>query len=347
MSEKVIKFPKRQADRDQILEQACGWLAKLDGNKGCSVELREQIKQWLAEDPDHVQALLQMAELWDQMSALSELSEIFPLEQKARRSFAKPGLLAAGLALFFIALVFAPGLFDETVDAPLLAGEFSYSTQVGEQSEVDLPDGSEMILNTNTSINVIYSESERRIYLDHGEGLFKVAKNAARPFRVYAGSRIVEAVGTAFSVQHLENGSVEIVVTEGEVKVLPVDIEASEQSQRGNGEFNMLAGNFAVTSNDIDLGAIELRRLEVSEIEAKLAWQHGMLLFEGEPLDEVLKEIGRYTTIQFDIDNAINQIKVEGYFQASDIEGVLMALENNFNIAIDKINENQFYLRPL
>jgi len=77
------------------------------------------------------------------------------------------------------------------------------------------------------------------------------------------------------------------------------------------------------------------------QIQRVLAWQQGMLVFNGQPLDEALTEVSRYTTIKFEIiDSKLNQTKVSGYFKANDIDGLLESLKNNFNVQFEKVNNN-------
>ena len=42
-----------------------------------------------------------------------------------------------------------------------------------------------------------------------------------------------------------------------------------------------------------------VRKLEPSAIDSRVAWQRGEVVFQGEPLEQVLSEVGRYTTTQF------------------------------------------------
>jgi len=93
-----------------------------------------------------------------------------------------------------------------------------YSTAVGELDTVSLPDGSRVTLNTDTRIHVDLGDKERRIDLRRGEAFFVVAKDATRPFVVYADDKRVTAVGTQFSVRR-DADDIQVVVTEGRVKL--------------------------------------------------------------------------------------------------------------------------------
>ena len=89
----------------------------------------------------------------------------------------------------------------------------------------------------------------------------------------------------------------------------------------------------------------EVEKLPLEQLQCDLAWQQGMLIFEGEPLSATLTEVSRYTSIKFDIvDLALSDLKVAGYFKAGDIEGLLASLQSNFNIFYSKDAENIIHL---
>jgi len=94
----------------------------------------------------------------------------------------------------------------------------TFATAIGETSNVSLSDGSVIALGGDTQIRVALSENLRAIELTRGEALFKVAKDAARPFKVRAGNATIIAVGTEFNVERDSDRAV-VSVTEGRVEV--------------------------------------------------------------------------------------------------------------------------------
>ena len=100
----------------------------------------------------------------------------------------------------------------------LLSPRHTAETAIGALQKLDLPDGSVALLNTDSAIDTAFTATERRVRIVRGEVFFTVAKDAARPFVVTAGTVAVRAVGTAFNVQR-HHGSVEVLVTEGRVRV--------------------------------------------------------------------------------------------------------------------------------
>ena len=81
-----------------------------------------------------------------------------------------------------------------------------------------LPDGTNVKMNTDTSMNVSYGRETRLVNLQSGEAYFEVAHNTVKPFVVRTGNYLVRATGTAFSVKLLDN-NLDILVTNGHVDV--------------------------------------------------------------------------------------------------------------------------------
>src|SRR6202034_2266527 len=118
--------------------------------------------------------------------------------------------VAASIAVF--------GLIFTVLKTPTGANVFE--TEIGENRRLTLADGSVISLGGNTRIEVAMSENVRAIELTKGEALFKVAKDAARPFKVRAGDATIIAVGTEFNVERDSDRAV-VSVTEGRVEVKP------------------------------------------------------------------------------------------------------------------------------
>src|SRR5690606_5608621 len=105
--------------------------------------------------------------------------------------------------------------------------DHTYRTAVGEQAREVLPDGSSVTLNTDTEVHVRYLAGERLVRMVRGEAHFTVAHDVSRPFGVRAGDHIVQAVGTAFNVRLQPRGEVEVMVTDGVVRILDEEESAA------------------------------------------------------------------------------------------------------------------------
>src|SRR5690606_15701139 len=96
----------------------------------------------------------------------------------------------------------------------------TYSTGIGQRSTVTLQDGSIVELNAQTRIKVAFGAERRSVQLLDGQAIFRVAKDASRPFVVHAGDREIIALGTAFDVR-LDPSAMRVTLLEGKVAVRP------------------------------------------------------------------------------------------------------------------------------
>jgi transmembrane sensor len=363
----VLPFVHPHKLRDEMREQASALLARLDADPGDAVT--DEVNAWLAQDPAHVEVFLEMAALWDEADVLGELSTVFPLREYCfdfrhapLRNIFVAVAVSLAVAAIGIWITFPDGADMESVAVSAANTPGVYETRVGEQSVVVLDDGSQLILNTNSRLRVEYSPLERKIFLERGESHFVVAKDASRPFRVNVGNRVIEAVGTAFTVHQSQTEDIEVTVTEGKVKLLrqvaptaPVDmpaidapalpLSAAKPDVESATSISLTAGEYAAMSAGAE--SVDTQKLDPAEIEVRLAWRHGMLLFQDEPLSQVLEEVSRYTSVRIEADESVRNILVGGYFRTGDIEGLLTAMQENFHIDVQRINEEHVILRAL
>lgn len=331
------------------VDEASEWLAKLD--RGLSTVEEQELKTWLAQQPEHRRALLRLASLWDKMDSLSRLTDLFPATHKRPRRKLVYSAMAASLALFVIAgwliVQRSPGLLtpaDRTVDTVASL----YETAIGERSTVRLPDQSLLTLNTNSLIRVNYNAMQRVLELERGEMSIEVAHDARRPLSVMAGQKVVRAVGTAFNVQIIDEGQVELIVTEGTVMV------ADNVEPRGSGTAVDPARTVGATPRTVTKGERVLlgadretiSKVSDSALSAELSWRQGNLIFRGETLAVAIAEVSRYTPVRFEIaDERLNELRIGGLFKAGDVDGLLATLKENFNIDSERLDAERVLLK--
>jgi transmembrane sensor len=100
-----------------------------------------------------------------------------------------------------------------------------------------------------------------------------------------------------------------------------------------------------ISANDQDTDSIKPESIERDEIAVKLSWREGNLIFRGESLEDAVYEVGRYTAVEFVfLDEETREVRVAGLFKAGDVEGLLAALRNHFNIAYERQGEHRILL---
>ena len=98
------------------------------------------------------------------------------------------------------------------------------TNNTGLSKRIQLPDGSVVTVSGHSALSWLspFSDSARELTLS-GEALFSVAKDAKRPFTVYAGGIATTAVGTVFTVNTVAPDVVRVALLEGKVVIQPAD----------------------------------------------------------------------------------------------------------------------------
>ena len=388
-----------------IEAEARQWLIRLDSDTSLSQADRAALSEWAGRSPAHHQELVRISAFWNEANVLTELS--IPLQasasqtskdnQQAQKVSGSLGGFWSGLAsgsVSAVANVFANKIAMSVtamalvvvmvVNGPFATVNYSdsngiYVTVIGDVVSQTLADGTVLKINTDSQVQVDYSESVRKIRLLRGEAHFAVAHNKAWPFEVYAGKGRVKAVGTAFSVQ-LTDDMVEVLVSEGRVDLAAVvhntmasqgvvqDIAQADADKQQ--EINKAYTPELATIGSLDIGqqarfynrAItvdggsgdanavsdliqQIDTLEEQELERRLAWRSGYLVFSGDPLVQVVEEINRYTTMNVEIsDPVLRDIKIGGRFKVGELDAMLSVFESSFAIRVSRLDDQHIQL---
>ena len=369
MRKNIVEFPDRKA----IEEEAGAWLIKLDGDSAPSAGELASLREWLERSPVHREQLGSLADFWGKMNVLTELA--VPLghpEDRTNRSFVKslrrtiPQIGRAGFVTAVIIIGIAIAATFWLRSDPFLSSNGLYATAIGQQQSTTLADGSVVLLNTNSQINVDYNNEFRNIRLLQGEAHFTVAKNAARPFRVYAGNGRVQAVGTAFSV-YIKDNTINVTVTEGKVELASVNRPSTNRlpqqgtpsgTVKSSGSNVIVASGFVETLGTIkagetatlqsflDAGTVSsinaIETVEAQEMARRLSWREGMLTFAGDPLEVVVDEISRYTTVSIEItDPDVRATRIGGRFPIGETDAMFDHLEANFGLRVTRLSHDR------
>jgi transmembrane sensor len=259
---------------------------------------------------------------------LYELEHLAP-QRPHRRWFRRRGALAAGLVV-----AVAGGIAAYLYLAPT-----HYETQVGEQRDVLLADGSRITLNTNTSLDVRYSAARRHIDLKRGEALFSVHHNVSWPFDVSAGGTVTRALGTEFNVD-VRNSRVTISVLEGAVQVAAADQLAGNAGGGLNPAKVHVQQGMSTIAPALSKGeSVEVRPEEqrviagTADLRRIDAWRTRRLEFSDTSLADAAAEFNRYSSTQLVIGSPdLELVRVSGVFQIGNIDGFLFALKEVLSI---------------
>jgi transmembrane sensor len=347
-------MPFPSSSRQDKLE-AGQWIARLD--RGLTSAEHEELQQWMSNSRRR-EVLMRLAEDWDDMSVVAELADLFPLRKNEDTTWTPvtrvAAVIGAAVALGAIALTLLPDLARRHAPGTTVAAVQSvapeapvfratYSTPIGKHLTVELPDHSHLRLNTNTELQVEYSQDARLLTMTRGEALFEVAKDPDRVFRVRVAGYDFKAVGTAFDIRADAPGSLRLTVTEGRVRVHPVPSaeqpadRAHNTAPRFNDATDVVVGaNQAVS---IEARSQRIDVLTASQVAAATAWQRGVVVFDATPLSQVVAELSRYSTERWIIaEPALAHMSVSGYFQVGDTQSLIAALQQNIGIRVTRHN---------
>ncbi|MBW3550729.1 MAG: FecR domain-containing protein, partial [Proteobacteria bacterium] len=196
-----------------------------------------------------------------------------------------------------------------------------------------LADGTEVLLDTDSSVTARFSDRARRIELQRGRAQFVVAADTRRPFTVEAGAATIRDIGTTFQVGR-RGDAVEVGLLEGALIVIAA-------SRSGASRRSTLAPGQQVTVDAA--GNMQARRaLDLAVAEA---WPRGDLVFKNRRLDVLLAEMNRYSEAQLRLaDPRLGDTTVSGVFHIHDQPALIAALEQGWSLRAERLDEHQIVL---
>lgn len=293
--------------------------------------------EWRDADPAHAAAYDRLERVWQAAGNAGEEPEIMALRRAAERRLAQPvrrraygiygGIAAALLALAAGAAMLHDGVLQSapqaapvvadagtmTAEAPAMAPQAMaearvYQTGAGEQSTIRLADGSTVTLAARTRLAVHLEQKRRSIDLLAGQALFEVAPDKTRPFVVRAGDRQITALGTAFDVR-LDGRELRVTLVEGRIAV---------EKQASSAIAQLFADDPTILAPSQQLRARDdAEQLLAVSTERVTSWRAGRLIFDDDPLPQVIAEVNRYapTPIALAEDPRLRELRVSGIFR--------------------------------
>lgn len=312
-----------------LRRQAIDWLVLLRSDSLNEDEMYA-FADWLSRDNRHPEAFAAAEDLFDNMLIAADCTkngianlistdqpskviktnggqQIQPLKRRVRLLDISLALAAAWL--FAVILIMPP-------QSHPLADYFSdFHTATGEFKEVELNDGSHLLLNTNSAISVGFNDALRQITLHHGQVRFTIAHDQKRPFEVKVGDLKVRALGTVFEVYSMNADDSNVLVQEHAVSVRLEDggntrqysevrIEQGQQLQHRHGT--------------------ALKQPEPVILEQATAWQNHRLIINDRPLNELITELNRYRNGRiFLADADLQALRISGVFSLDHPDNTL------------------------
>ncbi|SEF09881.1 FecR domain-containing protein [Pseudomonas deceptionensis] len=293
-----------------VAEQAVSWLIEMQG--GALTPLRQQAwEQWLQAHSEHQRAWEHIQRVNQRLrnvsSPLAHAALNAPKSSSRRQALKLLLLLGAGSALTY-------GLRDQLPITPLLA---DFSTPVGQRRRLQLHDGSQIHLNTGSSVDVHFDAQRRVIRLLEGEMLLTSAQDA-RPLQVLTAHGALQPQAARLNVRQFGDRT-ELAVFDGRVELTPQAHPgpALWVQPRQQLSFDRQGWN---APRPLDAGSG--------------AWADGMLVAAHMRLGDFLAELGRYRRGQLNCDPTVADLLISGTYPVDDSERVLDLLQISLPVRV-------------
>lgn len=331
-------------------------------------EERRMVEEWMSKSPENQKLVKEIEEIWrmtpeeDFTVDVEQAWEQFKSEkQESKKRTTKPfentekqskkrsnTLVYVLRAAAIVLVVFIAGSFsyylaqlelksEEVAEKSMFYQMQEMVTSRGEKAKVRFSDGTEVILNSASSIRFPkeFHGSKREVYLD-GEAFFKVAHDPSQPFIVHAHETQVQVLGTEFNVRGWEeDGEMEIVVREGKVSVNSSDIKSDERS-----EVILTKGFKTELIRGVGLS-------QATKVDAKyhMLWTSGGIHFDNVPLYKVFRDIERRFDVNISLDNKdMMDVPFTSTFQYAELDEILSVIAASLDIEYTrKEREINFY----
>lgn len=297
----------------QALEEAADWLIRLSEGELDETE-RAQWERWQVSTPERHRAWARARMLQTKLGGLPPSLAMSALD--------RPSSPARRVALGKLAMILAalPVGWGSWKLAQSQQWTADYRTAVGQQRQLTLADGSQITLNTDTAIDVLFDANQRLIRLREGEILVQTAADSlpqARPFLVSTRQGLMQALGTRFTVRELSTRT-RLAVLEGAVRVQLADANRAAPLIVNAGERTDFSSHSFAQTSPVD--------------RSVSAWTQGMLMADNLRLADFVVELARYRSGIVRCHPAIADLRISGAFPIRETQRTLNMLVQTYPV---------------
>lgn len=299
-------------------------------NGEASLEEKTRIKEWFDADPSNRERFFRERKMFDALM-LNAGTTSPAYEEESLNSAVKRRRLLLNVMKVAAVLVLAVSLSLVVSDLHFKnLSRLSYQTvsvPAGQRLNLVLPDGTDVWLNSGTSISYpsVFSDDSRTVTLD-GEGYFDVTHEAGRPFIVHTSRYDVEVLGTVFNVDaYSENDSFSASLLQGSVRIVSADGAASGQED--------------ILLNPSEEAYLSEGKLSVREFspENRVSWKDGLLVFRDKCLEEIAGDLSKFYGVSIKIadPDRYSQLYTGKFRQGDGVEYALGILQRSMGFQYD------------
>ena len=313
MLKKTQTVTQPDSPSNATLAAAATWYVDLQ-NVDHDHPLHQQHQLWLGQDLSHKKAWRRVEKL---QQGIAQLPNSINAHALLNGRHSRREAIKALTALMMVTGMLG-GVAWQQQDQLKSRGAH-HKTSTGEQRKLTLADGSRVQLNTNTDIDVNFTDQVRAIYLHLGEIQITTAKDSLnRDFIVYCRQGSIQALGTTFIVRSDHNFSQVSVIS-----------HAVKLQTRDN-------VNDAVIVNRSQ--QLRFSRSALSTVialpEHANAWTRGLLVVDDWSLKQFTEELSRYYVGKISCASSVEKLRISGTFHLHDIKAILENLSHTLPITL-------------
>ncbi|HEY9130500.1 MAG TPA: FecR domain-containing protein [Dyella sp.] len=325
----AVELFKRSSSSD-LRSQAQAWLLHLTSGQATSDDA-EAFRAWLASSEEHERAFIEARLLWDGLGAAAASTRrqdsraprrrpqrVLPDSPKlSRRAFLGGALAASAAAVYFVALRppvhLWPGLGDLMAD---------YRTGTGEQRQVDVAPGVTVQMNTQTTIDMRKTASGHvAMELVSGEAQVLTDPQLLQPFTVFAGAGSVRVAAASQCNVRCTGPQVQVICLGGETSLACGSEHVAVQ-----------------VAHEVNYGARGVTEPVAIDPQTVLAWRQRVLIFDNQPLADVIEEINRYRPGRIVLmDKQLAARKVHARFMLNQLAEVAVLIRDTYGAHVTSL----------
>ena len=297
-----------------------------------TIEECRMVEEWIGQSEDNYRIVKQIYAI-DQVMGTAQMESKVNTEKalaSVNRKMSKERVrvnwftwVQRVAAILFVPLLITWGI-DHFTPRTEIARMIEVKTNPGMTTTVDLPDGSKVYLNSESSLTYpsFFSQDKRDVQLK-GEEFFEVQKDPDHRFIVSTPAHTqIEVLGTSFNVEAFEKDSfISTTLVEGKVRF-------AYQKEQQPATIVMKPGQklmYNTTSSQVKL--IQTRG------ETETAWKDGKIVFLATPLPEALRILEKRFNVSFVLSNdRLRKEAFNGAFTHQRLERILEIFGISSNI---------------
>jgi transmembrane sensor len=308
---------------------------------------RHDVEAWLEASVENRNEFDLLRKTWDETGKIAAASVAFDTgrawgkmqerigtEAKVARPVRRLPLQKRAIRTWMaVAAVLTLGVLSVVFTQLLKTGDAGYTTLASADVVVQdtLNDGSSVVLNTNTQLQVPKSfDRDKRTVKLNGEAFFDIRPDSTKPFVIDAGIGQVTVLGTSFQVKAYSGSDLEVFVESGRVEVSTVDRVSGEVSRLilNAGERGMIHAGSGEIGKPADIGADEL------------FWANRKLIFQETKLSVVFDLLKKHYEADIEVENpSVLKCLLSATFTDESIGQILEVVAASFDLTMTKDQE--------